>query len=111
MVRIQSVPDFKSTEAMAYPLARLGRLYVADVPDGVAPGSASIRPRARAEFDGLVLLCDDRFREVTGAACGGPAEATVTPDAGGATWGPLLDRFEAAPDRFVSVYGPAQDPG
>ena len=113
VIRIQSVPDFKSTEAMAYPLARLERLYVADVPDGVAPGSA-LDPSTMtpfAEFDGLVLLCDDRFREVTGAACGGPAETIVTPDAGGSTWGPLLDRFEAAPDRFVSVYGPAQDPG
>ena len=112
VIRLQSVPDFKSTEAMVYPLARLGRLYVGDVPKGVAPGS--LDPSAvtsLGEFDGLVLLCDDRFREVTGAACGGPAEATVTPDAGGSTWGPLLDRFEAAPDRFVSVYGPAQDPG
>ena len=45
VIRIQSVPDFKSTEAMAYPLARLGRLYVGDVPEGVAPGSASIHPR------------------------------------------------------------------
>jgi 4-amino-4-deoxy-L-arabinose transferase-like glycosyltransferase len=113
VIRIKSVPDFKSTEAMAYPLARLERLYVADVPDNVAPGSA-LDPSTMApfaEFDGLVLLCDDRFREVTGASCGGPAEGNITPDAGGGPWGPLLDRFEAAPDRFVSVYGPALDPG
>ena len=58
-----------------------------------------------------MLLCDDRFHEAIGAACGGPAEATVTPDGGGAAWGPLLDRFEAAPDRFVSVYGPPAAPG
>ena len=63
------------------------------------------------EFEGLVLLCDDRFREVIGAECGGPAESSVTPDAGGGTWGPLLDRFEAAPDRFVSIYGPSAVPG
>ncbi len=110
-IRLQSVPDFKSTEAMVYPLARLGRLYLGDVPKGVAPGS--LDPAAVTSFgafDGLVLLCDDRFREVTGAPCGGPAETTVTPDAGGGTWGPLLERFEAAPDRFVSVYGPALDP-
>ena len=108
VIRIQSVPDFKSTEAIAYPLARLGRLYVGDVPGGVAPGSAldSSTMTPVEEFDGLVLLCDDRFREVTGAACGGPAEATVTSDAGGEMWGPLLDRFENAPDRFVSIYGP-----
>ena len=110
-IRLQSVPDFKSTEAMVYPLARLGRFYLGDVPKGVAPGS--LDPAAVTSFgafDGLVLLCDDRFREVTGAPCGGPAETTVTPDAGGGTWGPLLERFEAAPDRFVSVYGPALDP-
>jgi 4-amino-4-deoxy-L-arabinose transferase-like glycosyltransferase len=113
VIHVQSLPDFKSTEAMVYPLARLGRLYVGDVPKGVAPGS-SLDPSTMipfVEFDGLVLLCDDRFREAIGTACGGPAEATITPDDGGPTWGPLLDRFEAAPDRFVSVYGQARDPG
>ena len=62
------------------------------------------------DFRGLVLLCDDRFHDAIGAHCGGPAETTVTPDAGGSACGPLLDRFEAAPDRFVSVYGPATSP-
>ena len=112
VIRLQSLPDFKSTETMVYPLARLGRVYVGDTPQGVAPGSldpASVT--SFGAFDGLVLLCDDRFREVIGVACGGPAEATVTPEAGGEAWGPLLDRFVTAPDRFVSVYGPAQRPG
>jgi Dolichyl-phosphate-mannose-protein mannosyltransferase len=106
VIRLQSLPVFKSTEAMVYPLALLGRSYIGDVPKGIAPGSASqeVAPGA------LVLLCDDRFHESIGAACGGAAEATVTPDAGGPSWGPLLDRFEAAPDRFVSVYGPAAGP-
>lgn len=108
VVRLQSLPDFKSTEAMVYPLARLGRLYVADVPKGLAPGSLDVASVAAAGgFDALVLLCDDRFREAIGAACGGPAEATITSEGGGSTWGPLLDRFEAAPERFVSVYGRA----
>ena len=116
VVRLRSLPDFKSTEAMVYPLARLGRPYVGDTPKGVAPGSvtgpanpaapAAPAPPAPA---GLVLLCDDLFRDSLGAACGGPAETSVTPDAGGTDWGPLLDRFETAPGRFVSVYGP--DPG
>lgn len=113
VTHLQSLPDFKSTEALAYPLARLGRLNVGDVPKGFAPGSA-LDPSTMtvfAEFDGLVLLCDDRFRAAIGAACGGAAEATITPDGGGLTWGPLLDRFEAAPDRYVSVYGPPQNPG
>jgi 4-amino-4-deoxy-L-arabinose transferase-like glycosyltransferase len=113
VIRLQSLPDFKSTEAIAYPMARIGRLYVGDVPKGVAPGS-SLDPSTMTpfvEFDAMVLLCDDRFRAAIGAACGGPAEATITPDGGGPSWGPLLDRFEAAPDRFVSVYGPAENPG
>ena len=91
---------------MAYPLVRAGQAVLADTAKGIAPGSASGDQAPRA----LVLLCDDRFREAIGAACGGAAEATVAPDAGGTTWGPLLDRFEAAPDRFVSVYGPGPGP-
>jgi 4-amino-4-deoxy-L-arabinose transferase-like glycosyltransferase len=106
-IRLQSLPAFKSTEAMVYPLARLGRVYVADVPKGVAPGSLDASEVPPSGFGGLVLLCDDRFQEAIGARCNGAAEAIVTPDAGGTTWGPLLDRFESAPDRFVSVYGPA----
>ncbi len=102
IVRLQSLPTFKSTEAMAYPLVRLGRPVVADMPKGIAPGSASPQSAQGA----LVLLCDDRFHEAIGAHCGGPAEALLTPEAGGPTWGRLLDRFEAASDRFVSVYGP-----
>jgi 4-amino-4-deoxy-L-arabinose transferase-like glycosyltransferase len=111
VIRLQSLPDFKSTEAMVYPLARLGRVYVGDTPKGVAPGS--VDPTVMTSFvafDGLVLLCDDRFHEAIGARCNGPAEQTVTPDTGGDAWGPLLDRFESAPDRFVSVYGPAAAP-
>jgi hypothetical protein len=55
----------------------------------------------------LVLICDRLFEPSIGAACGGAAEATITPDAGGTEWGPLLDRFEAAPGRIISVYGEA----
>ena len=38
---------------------------------------------------GLVLLCDQLFRDAIGADCGGPAESAVAPDAGGPDWGPL----------------------
>jgi len=58
-------------------------------------------------FAGLVLLCDDRFADAIGAPCGGAAESVAVADAAGPGWGPLLDRFTAAPGRFVSVYGPA----
>jgi flagellar biosynthesis protein FliQ len=97
-VLLKSLPDFKSSEAMVYPLARLGRAYHGEIPKGTAPGSHG------GDTFGLVLLCDELFREANGGACGGPAEASVTPDAGGERWGPLLDRFEAAPGRWVSVY-------
>jgi hypothetical protein len=91
---------------MAYPLLRDGLPILADMAKGTAPGSTQQDPSP----GGLVLLCDDRFHEAIGAHCDGAAEGTVTSDAGGAAWGPLLDRFEAAPDRFVSVYGPATTP-
>jgi len=106
VVRIRSLPTFKSTEAMAYPLLRAGQPILADMAKGTAPGSTRQDPSS----GGLVLLCDDRFHEAIGAHCDGPAEATVTPDAGGTAWGPLVVRFEMAPDRFVSVYGPATAP-
>jgi hypothetical protein len=99
VVTLRSIPDFKSTEAVAYPLARLGRAIVAETPRGVAPGSVSPTPGDAA---GWVLLCDDLFRDTTGADCGGPAEDAAA--AGMAGFGPLLDRFEAAPGRWVSVY-------
>jgi 4-amino-4-deoxy-L-arabinose transferase-like glycosyltransferase len=104
VVLLQSLPDFKSTEAMAYPLARLGRAYHGRVPKSVAPGSVPEPASSSLAYGGLVLLCDDLFRDANGAACGGAAERSVAPETGGGTWGPLLDRFEAAPGRWVSVY-------
>lgn len=108
VLRLQSLPIFKSTEAMAYPLVRDGRAVVADTPAGIVVRGGAAEGR---DPGALVLLCDDRFREAIGASCGGPAEAMITPDGGGPSWGPLLDRFQAAPDRFVSVYGPTEKPG
>jgi 4-amino-4-deoxy-L-arabinose transferase-like glycosyltransferase len=93
---LRSLPDFKSTEAVAYPLVRLGRAVQAETPQGHAPGSTT--PDAGAA---LVLLCDQLFREAIGADCGGPAE-----DAAVGGHGRLLDRFEAAPGRWISVFLP-----
>ena len=100
---LRSLPDFKSTEAVAYPLVRMGRAVLAETPDGIAPGGGVALP---ARPEGLVLLCDQLFRDAIGADCGGPAESAVAPDAGGPDWGVLLDRFEVAPGRWVSVYAP-----
>jgi 4-amino-4-deoxy-L-arabinose transferase-like glycosyltransferase len=93
---IRSLPDFKSSEAVAYPLIRLGRAVQAETPQGHAPGSTA--PDAGAA---LVLLCDQLFRESIGADCGGPAE-----DAAVGGQGRLLERFEAAPGRWISVFVP-----
>ena len=102
---LRSLPDFKSTEAVAYPLVRMGRAVLAETPDGIAPGGGVALP---ARPEGLVLLCDQLFRDAIGADCGGPAESAVAPDAGGPDWGVLIDRFEVAPGRWVSVYAPEE---
>ena len=111
VVLLQSLPDFKSTEAIAYPLARLGRAFHGLVPKSVAPGSVPQPASSPLVYGGLVLLCDELFRDAIGTSCGGAAEQAVAPDAGGGGWGPLLDRFAAAPGRWVSVYGAATSGG
>ena len=107
VVRLRSLPGFKSTEAIAYPLVRAGQSVLAETPAGPAPGSGPASDPGAAAPSALVLLCDDLFRDANGAACGGPAESAVTRDAGGGPWGPLLDRFEAHPGRWVSIYSAA----
>jgi hypothetical protein len=100
--RIRSLPDFKSTEALVYPMARLGRSYVADLPKGQrALGSASTPDPAA----GLVIMCDQLFRDTIGADCGGPAEDAFAAQNGLSE--PPVDRIKAAPTRWVSIYLPA----
>ena len=95
VAQLSSLPDFKSTEALAYPLVRFPRVVVAEVPDGLAPGSADPAQTPAA----LVLLCDQLFRDANGDDCGGPAERRIVADQG-----QLVDRFEAHPGRWISVY-------
>ena len=91
LIVLTSLPEFKSGDAMRFPLVRRG----ADVPDLWAdPMGFELRPH--------VVLCDALFEEAIGAPCGGPAEdEAVAPYAQR-----LVDRFEAAPGRWVSVYLP-----
>ena len=99
---IRSLPDFKSPEAMVYPLARIGRAYAATLPKGAPTLGNAPSSGARGS---LVVLCDQLFRASIGADCGGPAE-----DAFAAAKGltdPRVDRIKAAPGRWVSVYVPA----
>jgi hypothetical protein len=77
---------------MAFPLLRLGRPAEAMAADPAArPGDAA-----------TVILCDALFTSAIGADCGGPAEDAGVEGAGVS----VVDRFEAAPGRWVSIYVP-----
>ncbi len=80
-----SLPDFKSTENLEYPLLL----------EGLAPVPA-------AEADALVLVCDGLFEAAIGAACGGAAEDAAVPPS--TRFVELVDRFEAQPETWISVY-------
>jgi flagellar biosynthesis protein FliQ len=93
---LTSLPTFKSDEALRMPLEAAG-LDVAGRP-------ADLRePTTRP----VVILCHQLFHAAIGTDCGGPAE---TDDLGASGVGPagadLIDRFEAAPGRWVSIYRP-----
>ena len=85
-----SIPDFKSADAIRFPLVRRGV-------DVWIPGAPEFRV-----VDQLVLVCDPLFEDVVGQRCGGAAEGTWL----GAEERPwrLVDRFEAGPRRVVSEY-------
>ena len=85
---LRSLPAFKSSEAYAYPLVRIGRTV-----DRASVGTGA---------GGLVVICDVRFEVAIGDACGGPAEDALLRTMGSG-W-TLADRFEAAPGRIISVY-------
>lgn len=87
---LAGIPEFKSSDAMGFPLTRRGIVTW-------APGT----PEAGV-VDQLVLVCDPLFEDVVGADCGGPAEgAWLAP---GLRPRRLVDRFDAGPRRIVSVY-------
>jgi 4-amino-4-deoxy-L-arabinose transferase-like glycosyltransferase len=88
---LHSLPDFKSADGVRFPLVRRGAQAPETWPD--TTGWESL-PN--------VVLCDATFETAIGAACGGPAEDAVVAPYGQR----LADRFEAAPDRWVSVYLP-----
>jgi hypothetical protein len=85
-----SLPAIKSADAMRFPLVRRG----ANAQERAGEAGAGSIPH--------VVLCDALFETTIGAACGGPAEDAVVAAHGQR----LVDRFEAAPDRWVSVYLP-----
>ncbi len=83
---VVGVPRFKKTTAVDYPMTILGS----------PPASAGAATR-------VVVLCDRLFEEVVGSACLGPAEAARLGEVG-VVPGRLVDRFEAAPGRWISTY-------
>jgi hypothetical protein len=88
---IVSLPAAKGPDAVRFPLVRAG----APLPQLVSP-TAEPGPDTRAR----IVLCDDLFHELIGRPCGGPAEGAL-PTSSDLK---LMDRFEAAPGRWVSVY-------
>ncbi len=97
-IQLHSLPAFKSVEAYAYPLVRGGRTLQQG--DEVSEMTLLRSGAASSEPGSLVVICDSLFEPVIGAACGGPAEATIVP----ASLNELVDRFEAAPGRVISIY-------
>jgi 4-amino-4-deoxy-L-arabinose transferase-like glycosyltransferase len=89
-ISLESIPEFKSADAMRFPLIAAGA--------HVNPASAGPVPAPSAAS--VVVLCDSLFEEILTAACGGPAEDQLVSGRGLR----LADRFEAAPGRWVSVY-------
>jgi Dolichyl-phosphate-mannose-protein mannosyltransferase len=88
---VLSLPDFKTPEAYLFPLQRVG-------------ADASMDPAATPAPRTIVVVCDALFVD----DCGGPAEdaliASRSASGGSAAAPALVDRFEAAPGRTISVY-------
>ena len=82
-IALVNLPTFKQADAYGYPLTLDGVLWA-------APDSAAT----------VVILCDSGWHE----GCGGVAEVDwIATKAGGENL-QLVDRFEAAPDRILTVY-------
>lgn len=94
---LSSLPTFKSDEALRFPLEHA---EIALIERGVP--AASTDPSVPR-----VILCDQLFSESIGADCGGPAEdahvSMLAPTAGPVS---VVERFQAAPGRWISIYRP-----
>jgi 4-amino-4-deoxy-L-arabinose transferase-like glycosyltransferase len=86
---LRSLPDFKTAEAIAYPLVRAGR-----EPAPATPTSSGA----------VVVLCDPAFEAAIEALCGGPAEDAAVQDRLIAGTLDLAERFRMTPRRVISVY-------
>jgi hypothetical protein len=87
------LPEFKGPDAYVFPVERAGAEVVdegAALPDGGV----------------VVVLCEDLWVEAIGAPCGGPAEdpAAAGSEAAAGRTVTLLERFDPAPGRHLSLY-------
>jgi len=99
-IQLVGLPDFKSTEAVGFPLERSGLSVAEDIPPTTTGEPPPTEPDPNAA---VVVVCDSLF--VVG--CGGQAEDVAV--AGPGAWPVtlrLVDRWLAAPGRTVSVYLP-----
>jgi hypothetical protein len=86
-----AIPDFKSADAYAFPLARAGHApsLLADT-----MGLDGVR---------IVVVCDRLFEETVGARCGGPAEDRLATQL---ELAPLAERFDGSARTSISIYLP-----
>jgi hypothetical protein len=99
-VSLVSLPTVKPPDALRFPLERLQPdIVIAELPIGTG---------SHVDTTARVVLCDELFHETIGADCAGPAEDSAFANVIGQpvprTF--LLDRFEAAPGRWISIYRP-----
>jgi hypothetical protein len=99
-VSLVSLPTVKPPDALRFPLERLQPdIVIAELPIGTG---------SHVDTTARVVLCDQLFHETIGADCAGPAEDSAFANVIGQpvprTF--LLDRFEAAPGRWISIYRP-----
>ncbi len=99
-IQLLGLPDFKSTEAVGFPLDRSGLTVAEDLPPTTTGGPP---PAAADPAAAVVIVCDSLFVP----DCAGAAEAAALAAPG--DWPVslvLADRWLAAPGRTVSVYLP-----
>ncbi|HUG30664.1 MAG TPA: phospholipid carrier-dependent glycosyltransferase [Candidatus Limnocylindria bacterium] len=100
LILLLGLPDFKSADAVAFPIERAG-------------GTVVDEPTPIADIGAIVVACDRLFAAAIGAPCGGPAEDALVQSRFGASGAPqpgLVDRFDASPRTSISIYTPPSGP-
>ena len=93
------LPAFKPDDALRFPLERRGLPL-----EPPATGPAAV---GTLDTGVVVVVCDPLFDDVTGFACGGPAEDRWLADAYPPATMRLEERFRAGDRRVLSVYAPS----